>query len=63
MSPGVVLCGYHRRGRWPVYLKKAQVRRRTAGYQDEGTPEAARRVGRSSVVIARVESRERSAVC
>ncbi|MPC86960.1 hypothetical protein E2C01_081805 [Portunus trituberculatus] len=32
MTPGVVLCGYHRRGSSPVFLKKAQVRRRIAGY-------------------------------
>ncbi|MPC76086.1 hypothetical protein E2C01_070490 [Portunus trituberculatus] len=56
MSPKVVLCGYQRRGSWPVFLKKAQVRRRTAGCQEQWTPEAAKRVGRSSVVMARAES-------
>ncbi|MPC91559.1 hypothetical protein E2C01_086603 [Portunus trituberculatus] len=63
MSPGVVLCGYHRRGSWPVFLEKAQVRRRTAGCQEGWTPEATRKVGRSSVVMARAESRDRNAVC
>ncbi|MPC79294.1 hypothetical protein E2C01_073812 [Portunus trituberculatus] len=63
MSSGVVLCGYHRRGNWPVFLKKAQVRRKTAGCQEGWTPEAARRVGRSSAVIARAESLEHSAAC
>ncbi|MPC34127.1 hypothetical protein E2C01_027507 [Portunus trituberculatus] len=62
MSPGVVLCGYHRRGSWLVFFKKTQVRRRTAGCQEGWTPEAARRVGRSSVVMARAESRELSAI-
>ncbi|MPC89612.1 hypothetical protein E2C01_084566 [Portunus trituberculatus] len=62
MSPGVVLCGYHRRGSWLVFLTKAQVRRRTAGYQERWTPEAAKRVGRSRVVMSRAESRECSAV-
>ncbi|MPC83521.1 hypothetical protein E2C01_078233 [Portunus trituberculatus] len=47
------VCGFRRRGSWPVFLKKAQVRRRTAGSQEGWTPEAARRVGRSSVVMAR----------
>ncbi|MPC73655.1 hypothetical protein E2C01_067991 [Portunus trituberculatus] len=45
MSPGVFLCEYHRRGSWPVFLKKAQVRRRTAGCPEGWTPEAAKRVG------------------
>ncbi|MPC84489.1 hypothetical protein E2C01_079228 [Portunus trituberculatus] len=58
-EPGVVLCGYHRRGSWLVFLKKAQVRQRTAGCQERWTPEAARRVCRLSVVMARAESRER----
>ncbi|MPC90128.1 hypothetical protein E2C01_085097 [Portunus trituberculatus] len=61
MSPWVVLCGYHRRGSWPVILKLTQVRRRTAGYQEGWTPEAARRVGSSSVEMARVVSWKRSA--
>ncbi|MPC45214.1 hypothetical protein E2C01_038906 [Portunus trituberculatus] len=34
----------------------------TCCYQERWMPEAARRVGRSSVVMARAESRERSAV-
>ncbi|MPD02862.1 hypothetical protein E2C01_098469 [Portunus trituberculatus] len=50
MSPGLVLCGYHRHGSLPVFLKKARVRRRTAGCQEGWTSEAAKRVGRSSVV-------------
>ncbi|MPD00304.1 hypothetical protein E2C01_095767 [Portunus trituberculatus] len=62
MSHGVVLCGYHRRGSWPVSLKKAQVKRRTAGCRKGWTPEAARKVDRSSVVMARAESQERNAV-
>ncbi|MPC96645.1 hypothetical protein E2C01_091915 [Portunus trituberculatus] len=62
MSPGIVLCGYQRRGIRPVFLKKAQVRRRTAGCREGWTSEAARRVGRSSVMMARVENRERSTV-
>ncbi|MPC57941.1 hypothetical protein E2C01_051933 [Portunus trituberculatus] len=45
MSPGVVLCGYHRHDSWLVFLKKAQIRRRTAGCQEGWMPEAARRVG------------------
>ncbi|MPC74365.1 hypothetical protein E2C01_068723 [Portunus trituberculatus] len=63
MSPRVVLCGYHRRGSWLVFLKKVEVRLLTAGCREGWTPEAARRVGRLSVVMARAESRERSAVC
>ncbi|MPC91861.1 hypothetical protein E2C01_086922 [Portunus trituberculatus] len=63
MSHGVVLSGYHRCGSWLVFLKKAQVRQRTAGCQLGWMPEASRRVGRSSVVMARAESRERNAVC
>ncbi|MPC18592.1 hypothetical protein E2C01_011480 [Portunus trituberculatus] len=51
------------RGHQPALLKKAQVRRRTAGCQEGWMPEATRRVGRSSVEMARAESRERSAVC
>ncbi|MPC70298.1 hypothetical protein E2C01_064542 [Portunus trituberculatus] len=51
------------RGNWLVFLKKALVRRRTTGCQEMWTPEAAKRVGRSSVVMARAESRERNAVC
>ncbi|MPC31818.1 hypothetical protein E2C01_025115 [Portunus trituberculatus] len=62
MSPGIVLCGYHRCGSWPVFLKKAQVRQRTAGCLEGWTPEAARRVGMSNVMMARVEIRECSAV-
>ncbi|MPC53978.1 hypothetical protein E2C01_047883 [Portunus trituberculatus] len=62
MSPGVVLSGYHRHGSGPIFLKKAQVRLRTAGCWEGWTPEAARRVGRLSVVLARAESQERSAV-
>ncbi|MPC65292.1 hypothetical protein E2C01_059425 [Portunus trituberculatus] len=61
MSPGVVLCGYHRHGSWPFFLKKAKVRQRTAGCQEGWTPEAARNVDMSSVMMARVESREHSA--
>ncbi|MPC92977.1 hypothetical protein E2C01_088092 [Portunus trituberculatus] len=63
MTLGVVLCGYHRRDSWPVFLKKAQVRRRTADCQEGWTPEATKRVGRLSVVMARAESRECDAVC
>ncbi|MPC92152.1 hypothetical protein E2C01_087224 [Portunus trituberculatus] len=62
MSPGVVLCGYYRCGSWPVFLKKAQVRRRTAGCRDGWTPEATRSVGISSVMMAKAESQERIAV-
>ncbi|MPC83681.1 hypothetical protein E2C01_078396 [Portunus trituberculatus] len=61
-TPVIPTQDYPRRGSWPVFLKKVQVRRRTAGYQERWTPEAAKRVGRSSVVMARVESQERSAV-
>ncbi|MPC09211.1 hypothetical protein E2C01_001814 [Portunus trituberculatus] len=56
MSPWVVLCGYHWRGSWSVFLKKVQVRLRRAGWQERWVPEATRRVGRSSVVMARAES-------
>ncbi|MPC47147.1 hypothetical protein E2C01_040883 [Portunus trituberculatus] len=54
----VVLCGYHRRDSWPIFLnlKKGQVRRRTAGCQERWTPETARRVDKSSVVMGRTES-------
>ncbi|MPC61439.1 hypothetical protein E2C01_055511 [Portunus trituberculatus] len=62
MSPGVVLCGYHRRGSWPVFLKKAQVRLRKAVCLEGWIPEAPRRVGRSSVVMAMAKSLERTAV-
>ncbi|MPC61410.1 hypothetical protein E2C01_055482 [Portunus trituberculatus] len=45
MSPGVVLCGYHRRGNWPVFLKKAQDSKLPGG-MGSWTPEATRSVGR-----------------
>ncbi|MPC51809.1 hypothetical protein E2C01_045664 [Portunus trituberculatus] len=63
MSPRIVLCGYHRHGSWLVFLKKAQVRQRTASCQEGWTPEATRRLGRLSVVMARAETQERSAIC
>ncbi|MPC96592.1 hypothetical protein E2C01_091858 [Portunus trituberculatus] len=43
MDPGVIMYGYDRRGSTPVLLKKAQVRRRTAGCREGWTLEAARR--------------------
>ncbi|MPC25075.1 hypothetical protein E2C01_018175 [Portunus trituberculatus] len=34
LSPGAVLCGYHRRSSWPVFLMKAQTGRKAARCRD-----------------------------
>ncbi|MPC62941.1 hypothetical protein E2C01_057032 [Portunus trituberculatus] len=52
----------HKCGSWLVFLKKAQVRRRTVSCPEGWMPEASRRVRKSSVVMPRAESRKRSEV-
>ncbi|MPC73360.1 hypothetical protein E2C01_067686 [Portunus trituberculatus] len=45
-------------GSWLVFIKKAQVRQKTASCQEGWTPEVARRVSKSSVVMPRAENRD-----
>lgn len=63
IRPGAVPCRVHRRGIWPVFLRKAQVRRIAVGFLSGGTPATARRVGKSKVMLRAVIWLRRRARC